>query len=112
MSNFNPLLYSLLILFGLGIIFGLIGTSFNLETNGNGDLLDNLADNIDTGFDVTIPFSGSVNINPFNLLPTVIKDFIVSSVLALSYIPTLILIPLAIILFLAITFGVIKIVLP
>jgi hypothetical protein len=119
-NNFTPLFYALAVIFVLSIVFTLVATSFDLVPQSDSTVLTFLASGVQSGFNITVPDIDPFNIlpdltlnfNPFGLLPDSIVNFIYSDIITLSYIPSIILIPLSILLFIALVYGIVKVVLP
>ncbi len=128
MVNYKPLFYSLGLIFIIGIIFILISPYFEINPdtlNPNSSLGESgiynfiidyinadFIDLIDTGFSI---FGINVKIpilNPFALFGEKIKSFIAKNLIAFTYLPDLISIPLLIFISLSLIWSLIKLIVP
>lgn len=114
MSDFKPIVSSLLIIFVLGIILNVTVAPFVDATDVQGDsVLSGLVVFIANGVTIDPPILGSINISPvtwlwFDINP--VTDFIVEQLIILTYIPNVIALPIFIIIIMAFGFIFINII--
>jgi hypothetical protein len=127
-GNWKPLALVLGVLFIIGILFNLIFGAFGINTtipnpdnsfSNSGIYLfcqnyfnSNILDIVDTGinlfgFNVSVPI-----INPFAIGGADLKDFMITQLILVTYIPLILLIPFMILFILALIWTGIKLVLP
>jgi hypothetical protein len=108
-GNYGALLLAFGLLFAVGFIVNIVVVPFAPIGEYNPDcVLTPLLNFVDDG----ITAGGVTVVNPFNWLGDGVHDFIVSQFSAFTFIPNIVSIPLLIIIFILLVYGVIKIVAP
>lgn len=114
-GNWKPLIWSIVAICIIGAVFTLLVQSFSnvpqlkYYSSPAGDL-------INSGVNITIPIPVvpdiKFNFNIFSIFGDAVKQFIHDDIIALSLLPTIILLPLTFIFGISIIYGIIKMVLP
>lgn len=109
MTSFKPILGTLILVFGLGLILNVFVSPFvdTTEPQVNSSL-EGLVGFVEDGFYFDLPILGNETINPATWLwlgHDATTDFVVEQLTLMTYIPDAILVPLMIILLIALIYS-------
>lgn len=107
MGDYVPLYVSLGLLFLFGVLYpSIYGTFYDLDLQHD-NILAPLVDVIDNGFTVDLWFY-EVTLNPFDNLGQTFQDYLLNVVIALTYLPPYVIIPLMIVIIFGFLYTIIK----
>jgi hypothetical protein len=114
-TNWKPLIYSISIVLVIGIIITLVSNSFTLPETSQSSTASTLARFVQNGTSLsfTLPVAGipiSIPFNFFGWLGSGITELIANDIIGMSLIPTVVLIPLLIVLILGVAYPLIYII--